>query len=127
MMNLSLGDLQSLPPNEFERLVARLLEAHGFRNVLPLGASGDEGIDIRAEWVEELPTGDTRTTLCAVQCKRYSSSISPKETKQILDAARLPNPDFFPTPPDFFLLATSSQLTKQAKSVIERANKDRAT
>ena len=40
-------DLKSLAPYFFEQLVAQLLSASGFRNVVALEESGDEGIDLR--------------------------------------------------------------------------------
>jgi hypothetical protein len=55
-INVTPEALKSLTPDAFEQLVASLLAATGFRNVVSLGGSGDEGIDLRAEWLEELPT-----------------------------------------------------------------------
>lgn len=125
-MIVSVEEIQKLSPDDFELLIARLLVASGFANVVPIGGTGDEGIDLRAEWAEKLPTGDVRMTLWAVQCKRYSSPLSPKEVKEILDAALEPAPDTFPLPPDFFLLATSSGLTTAARRIVERANRQRS-
>jgi hypothetical protein len=64
-MAISPDDLKALEPSAFEQLVAQMLVGSGFRNVVALGGSGDEGIDLRAEWLEELPTGDSRMTVWA--------------------------------------------------------------
>jgi CHAT domain-containing protein len=122
---VTVEDIQKLDPDRFELLVARLLEESGLSNVLPIGGTGDEGIDLRAEWFLELPTGDTQTSYWAVQCKRYSSPISPQQIHDILNAALEPPTDIFPIPPDFFLIAISSRLTTSARRIIERANRNR--
>jgi hypothetical protein len=103
-----------------------LLAESGFRNVVSLGGSGDEGIDLRAEWLEELPTGDSRMTVWAVQCKRYSSSLSQQQIRDVLNAALEPPLDLLPARPDFFLIATSSSLSPNSRRIVERANDDRA-
>jgi CHAT domain-containing protein/restriction endonuclease len=125
-MLVTRDDLQSLTPDAFERLIAQLLVASGFRNVVGLGGSGDEGIDLRGEWLEELPTGDTRLTVWAVQCKRYSSSLSQQQIRDVLNAALEPPLDLLPARPDFFLIATSSSLSPNSRRIVERANNDRA-
>jgi HJR/Mrr/RecB family endonuclease len=124
-MSIDLDSLRALDPDRFELLVAEMLELSGFHNVVPFGGTGDEGIDIRAEWLEQLPTGDVLSRIWAVQCKRYSSPIGPKHIERILNAALEPPQDLLPAPPDFFLLATSSGLTVNARRVVERANGNR--
>lgn len=124
-MRINLESLKTLDPARFELLVAELLELSGFYNVVVFGGTGDEGVDIRAEWLEKLPTGDVLSTLWAVQCKRYSHAIGPKHIETILNAALEPPKDLLPAPPDFFLLATSSSLTVNARRVVERANSSR--
>jgi len=124
-MKISLESLRALDPKRFELLVAELLELSGFHNVVTFGGTGDEGVDIRAEWLDKLPTGDVLSTLWAVQCKRYSHAIGPKHVEGILNAALEPPRDLLPAPPDFFLLATSSSLTVNARRVVERANGNR--
>lgn len=126
MMPLTLGNLRALPPGRFEVLVAELMELSGFQNVVLLGGSGDEGIDIRADWPETLPTGDTLSTTWAVQCKRYTSPIAPKSIQEILNYTLEPPTDLLPAPPDYFLLATTSRLTPNARRVLDRANSHRA-
>lgn len=125
-MQVSRNDLISLTPDDFEQVIAQLLVAGGFRNVVSLGGSGDEGIDLRAEWLEELPTGDSRMTVWAVQCKRYSKSLSQQQIRDVLNAALEPPLDLLPARPDFFLIATSSTLSPNSRRLVERANNDRA-
>ena len=117
--------LREMDPEAFERFVGRLLELRGFSNVLHLGGTGDEGVDLRAEWLMELPTGGHRSTVWAVQCKRYKANLSQGHIQEILAAAIEPSPDIFSTPIDFFLLATSSALTASAIRLVERANGQR--
>ena len=124
-MKINLSSLKNLNPARFELLIAELLELNGFHNVVAFGGTGDEGVDIRAEWFETLPTGNVLSTLWAVQCKRYSKPISPKHIEGILSAAIEPPKDLLPSPPDYFLLATSSHLTVNARRVVERANGNR--
>jgi CHAT domain-containing protein len=125
-MLVTLNDLRSLTPDAFEQLVAQLLKASGFRNVMSLGGSGDEGIDLRAEWLEELPTGDSRMTIWAIQCKRYSRSLSQQQIHEVLNAALEPPLDLLSARPDFFLIATSSSLSPNSRRIVKRANDDRA-
>lgn len=126
MLKVTPDHLKSLTPQAFEQIVAQLLAARGFRNVVSLGGSGDEGIDLRAEWLEELPTGDSRMTVWAVQCKRYSSSLSQQQISDVLNAALEPPRDLLPARPDFFLIATSSSLSVNSRRLVDRANNDRA-
>ncbi len=124
-MEINIEALKALSPARFELLVAELLELRGFHNVVTFGGTGDEGIDIRAEWLDSLPTGDMLPTLWAVQCKRYSHPIGPKHIETILSATLEPPKDMLPSPPDYFLLATTSGLTVNARRVVERANGNR--
>jgi len=124
-MKITLEALKALAPARFELLIAELLELTGFYNVVPFGGTGDEGIDIRAEWLEQLPTGDKLPTLWAVQCKRYAHPIGPKHIEGILSAVLEPPRDLLPAPPDYFLLATSSTLTVNARKVVDRANSNK--
>jgi hypothetical protein len=69
-MRITPDELYDLDSGRFEMLVAGLLmEAGGFHNELALGGAGDEGVDLRAEWLENLPTGGQRQTVWAVQDK----------------------------------------------------------
>ena len=124
-MDISTDDLKALAPSAFEQLIAQMLVASGFRNVVALAGSGDEGIDLRAEWLEELPTGDSRMTLWAVQCKRYANALSQEHIQKILNAMLQPPTDLLPARPDFFLIATSATLSVNSRRLVERANNDR--
>ena len=125
-MKVTPQDLKSLTPDAFEQLVAQVLSSSGFRNVVALGGTGDEGIDLRAEWLEELPTGDSRMTVWAVQCKRYSKSLNQQQIQEILNSALEPPLDLLPARPDFFLIATTSSLSPNSHRIVTRANNDRA-
>jgi len=124
--SIRVSDLHRLEPEPFERFVARVLEISGFSNVLNIGGPGDEGIDLRAEWILDLPTGGKQTTVWAVQCKRYRETLSQGDVQAIISAALEPAPDLFPVPPDYFLLATSSRLSAPATRLLERANRQRS-
>jgi len=121
-MLITLDELCKLDPGQFEVLVAGLMEEAGFHNVLAFGGSGDEGIDLRAEWPEELPTGGHRETVWAVQCKRYKAAISEREVRDILNSMLEPPNDLIPRHPDFFLIATTSRLSVNANRALNRAN-----
>jgi restriction system protein len=65
-----LARVRALAPGEFERLMARLLEALGYEDVSVVGRAGDRGIDIRAKEPGRLgPAIDT-----VVQVKRFGES-----------------------------------------------------
>ncbi len=121
----SVDQIKSLEPEAFEQFIGRLLEIRGFSNVLRLGGTNDEGIDLRAEWQMELPTGGLQSTVWAVQCKRYSRNLSQSNIQEILAAALEPSLDVFPKPVDYFLIATTSRLTSSAVRLVERANSQR--
>lgn len=60
--------LHGLSSQEFERQVARLLEAEGYRDVRVQGGSNDRGVDIVCL--------DTEGRLVAVQCKRFAPTAT---------------------------------------------------
>ncbi len=121
-MGITLEDLRKLDPQRFELLVGALMQECGFQNVLAFGGTGDEGIDLRAEWMEALPTGKHRHTVWAVQCKRYKDAISDKAVRDVLNAMIEPPQDLLPRHPDFFLIATTSKLSVNGHRVLNRAN-----
>lgn len=120
-MQVRPDNLKSLEPKDFEQLIAHLLLACGFQNVYRFIGGNDEGIDIRGQWQAELPTGHHLVTLWAVQCKRYTKSLSRSDIEKFIQTAIAPSKD----PPHIFLIATSSYLTAGARRLIERANDDR--
>ena len=69
----TLPEIQALSPSEFEEYVADLFRAKGYRAILR-GKSGDKGVD-----VEVFKKGRK----AVVQCKRYSSSVSPEVVREL--------------------------------------------
>ena len=69
----TLPQIQALSPSEFEEYVADLFRAKGYRAILR-GKSGDKGVD-----VEVFKKGRK----AVVQCKRYSSSVSPEVVREL--------------------------------------------
>lgn len=124
-MSVDLRDIRTLEPGRFEQLVAALLDLEGFENVVAFGGGGDSGFDIRAEWPNRLPSGDTLSTVWGIQCKRYSKSIGEPEIQEILRAVLLPPGDLLGGPLDYFLIVTSSGLTTNARRALNRANQDK--
>lgn len=58
----TIGEIVALTPIGFEELVADLLQANGYRDIVRTGGANDRGIDIRCR--------DPMGTLTVVQCKR---------------------------------------------------------
>ncbi|MGD2103628.1 MAG: restriction endonuclease [Anaerolineae bacterium] len=69
-------DISALEPSDFERYVAILFEADGYR-VRRTGGSGDRGVDIVVQ------QGGTRSI---VQCKRYEEAIGPSIVRELIGA-----------------------------------------
>jgi len=63
--------LLTMPPDLFEALIAQLLVALGFDDVVVTGRSGDGGIDVRGTLV----VGDVVRTRMAVQVKRWKHNV----------------------------------------------------
>ena len=63
--------LMSMPPERFEALIAQLLVALGFEDVIVNGYSGDGGIDVRGILV----VGEVVRTRMAVQVKRWKHNV----------------------------------------------------
>jgi len=60
--------MRRLSPRDFERLIAHLIDALGFDNVILTPRSGDGGRDILAtKWINDIPV------LFAFECKQYSA------------------------------------------------------
>lgn len=66
---MTLEQLQTISPVEFEQFVAELFERRGYR-VTMRGRSGDKGVDL------ELVNEQGRRAI--VQCKRYRNTVSPE-------------------------------------------------
>jgi hypothetical protein len=62
--SLTLGDMLSMNPTEFEEFTGQALEALGYRDVIRIGGAGDLGADLTAT--------DPQGRSVIVQCKRYT-------------------------------------------------------
>jgi restriction system protein len=71
--------LHATDPAEFESLIAQLLVALGFEDVLVTTYSNDGGIDVRAVLV----VGDVIRTRMAIQVKRWKSNVSSPVVQQV--------------------------------------------
>jgi restriction system protein len=65
LLNLTLENLKSMTPKDFEYTVAEILRRLGYKDVKVIGRSGDLGVDILA-----YKDGNKKV---AVQCKKYIS------------------------------------------------------
>jgi restriction system protein len=72
----TLEDLRSLEPDQFEELVAHLLEKSGWHAQVA-GGTGDEGIDIILHY---------RGRLAVCQCKRYRGTVSSRVLRELYGA-----------------------------------------
>jgi restriction system protein len=70
-------DLCTMDPVEFERLVADLFQARGFR-VMTTDRTGDEGVDVLAEDPDPITGGRI-----VIQVKRYASTVSPAVVREL--------------------------------------------
>jgi len=71
--------LLAMPPPDFEALIARLLTALGFDEVMVTARSGDGGIDVRGNLV----VGDVIRTRMAVQVKRWKANVQAPTVQQV--------------------------------------------
>ncbi len=76
------GLLRVLTPNGFERLCQRVLREVGFEELQVRGRSGDGGID----GVGILKINPVLADRVVFQCKRYSSSVPPKDVRDFRGA-----------------------------------------
>ena len=65
---------------EFEQFIGRLLDSLGFRDTQVVGQSGDEGIDVLTYLTSPL-----LTVKVAVQVKRHSANIGPRDISYLRD------------------------------------------
>jgi restriction endonuclease Mrr len=72
--------LNKLEGYEFELIVARLLDALGFRDTQVVGRSGDEGVDLISYLNSPLVTAKV-----AVQVKRHTANVGPKDVSYLRD------------------------------------------
>jgi restriction system protein len=71
--------LATMPPEEFERLIGRLLGDLNFEKVAVTPISKDGGIDVRGTLV----VGDVIHTRMAVQVKRWKKNVQRQEVQQL--------------------------------------------
>jgi restriction system protein len=71
--------LQEMPAKQFEKLIALLLTALGFEDVIVTPYSGDKGIDVRATLV----VGESIRTRMAVQVKRWKRNVQSPVVQQV--------------------------------------------
>jgi restriction system protein len=71
--------LASIDPRAFEHLIAELLAAIGFEDVVVTKYSGDGGIDVRAT----LTVGGVTDVQTAVQVKRWSANVAGKTVREL--------------------------------------------
>jgi len=75
-----LDRLNNLAGYEFEQLIARVLDALGFRDTQVTGRSGDEGVDL-ITWLWS-PLVSAKV---AVQVKRHSGNVGPRDISYLRD------------------------------------------
>jgi restriction endonuclease Mrr len=75
-----LSRLNRMQGYEFEQLVAKLLDALGFRDTQVVGKSGDEGVDL----ISYLHSPLIRAKV-AVQVKRHTANVGPKDISYLRD------------------------------------------
>ncbi len=102
--NVAVTDHMSGP--EFERYVARLMRASGYRGVTVSGGSGDMGADV----IGRSPCGRR----VVVQCKRYAGNLGSPHVQRFAGTAR----DIHRA--DVALLVTTGRPTAQAREVALR-------
>lgn len=96
--------LNKLEGYEFEQLVARILDALGFRDTQVVGRSGDEGIDL----ITYLHSPLIRAKV-VVQVKRHTANVGPKDVSYLRDR--------WSHRADRLMFVTTSDFTAGAKEV----------
>jgi hypothetical protein len=74
-----LGELRTVPPEVFERIVAALFTAMRYEAVAVTRQSRDGGVDVRATLV----AGGVMTVPTAIQVKRWSKRVTVKEVREL--------------------------------------------
>jgi hypothetical protein len=125
--NIMLPDIafEKLTWHQFEELVAALIEAEGFQNVVSLGGSGgDMGLDISAQESRKSLAGRVSSFKWMIQAKHYAGSPKTKPRNvghdEITDLLT-----FLSThKADGFLLVTDTDLTASAATKLMAFNED---
>lgn len=102
---------------EFESLVAELLEALGFTNVINVGRTGDYGVDLQATFPVKSPTGEIVPHLWLVDVKHYGNQdrLSSPAVAQLVGMLQA-------RPRGKALIVTSGNLTSAAKEYVNKFN-----
>jgi hypothetical protein len=72
---------EEIPDDVFEELVAALLRALGYANVVVRTGGADDGWDVDAELVSVLPDGTLRVERWRVECKRYRGTVPAEKVR----------------------------------------------
>lgn len=103
------AQLHSMPPADFETLIADLLDAIGFEEIEVTGRSGDGGIDVRGTLV----VGEVIRTKMAVQVKRWKHNVQAPVVQQVRGSLGTH---------DHGLIITTSDFSAGAREEAERPN-----
>ena len=74
-----LEKISTMPPDEFEQLIGKLLVKIGFEDVAVTSYTNDKGIDVRGTLV----TADVIRTRMAVQVKRWQNNVQAPVVQQV--------------------------------------------
>jgi len=105
-----LARLQTMRPDDFERLIGRLLESQGYEEVEVTKPSGDKGIDVRAIFV----SGDMFRTHMAIQVKRWKDNVSAPTVQHLRGSLR---------PHEHGRIITTSDFSKGAKEEAKQSDR----
>lgn len=97
-----------LRPDHFEHLIAKLLEARGFVDVVRTGGPGDDGVDVEATRHTTSPEGE-EPGRWVIQCKRYRrDAVGVADVKRLVATVRSQTANFG-------MLVTTSTFSSNAK------------
>ena len=100
--------MRGLDPRDFERLIADLLNAHEFQNIVLTPRSGDKGRDVLAtKYIAGIPI------LFSFECKRYSNKVGVEVMRGLLGSVAHNE-----SKANIGVLATTSRFTKGARDFI---------
>lgn len=106
-------DWSQVTPDDFEQLVYQLLECLGFSNRQWFRGPGDRGRDLQATTLDSGPLpGRERLKRWVIECKRYTRALTPSDLDASVAWLRA-------SPPDAFLIATTSWLSVATKDWLE--------
>jgi restriction system protein len=103
--------ISTMPPDEFEQLIGKLLVKIGFEEVAVTSYTNDKGIDVRGTLV----TADVIRTRMAVQVKRWQANVLAPVVQQVRGSLGAHEQGLIITTSDF------------AKGAVEEANRADAT